>query len=88
MKCRAVSFEDLRAGRTKGTRLFKKFVLQYPDFVEVDDLNRKVVTKHTVERCFRVWDLGNYEMLYVLRHDFLFEFKICHGIMLLIFEYI
>lgn len=88
MKCRAVSLDDLRAGRTKGTRLFKKFVLQYPDFVEVDDLNRKVVTKHTEERCFRVWDLGSYEMLYVLRHDFLFEFKICHGVMLLIFEYI
>jgi rRNA maturation protein Rpf1 len=27
-------------------------------------------------------------MLYVLRHDFLFEFKICHGVMLLIYEYI
>jgi len=88
MKCRSVSLEDLRQGRTKGRRLFKNFTLQYPDFVEVDDLNRKVVTKHTVDKCFRVWDLGTYEMLYVLRHDYLFEFKICNGVMLLMYEYL
>lgn len=88
MKCRSVSLSDLRQGRTKGQRLFKNFTLQYPDFVEVDDLNRKVVTKHTVDKCFRVWDLGSYEMLYVLRHDYLFEFKICNGVMLLMYEYL
>ena len=88
MRCRAVGLDDLRAGSTKGKRLFQNFVLQYPDFVEVDDLNRKIVTRHTSESCYRVWDLGTYEMLYVLRHDFLIEFKICHGIMLLIFEQI
>ena len=27
-------------------------------------------------------------MLYVLRHDNLFEFKICNGVMMLMFEYI
>lgn len=86
MKCRSLSLEDLRAGRTKGQRLFKNFTIQYPDFVEVDDLNRKIVTKHTVDNCFRVWDLGSYEMLYVLRHEYLFEFKICNGVMLLMFE--
>jgi hypothetical protein len=56
--------------------------------VEVDDLNSKVVTKHSLDKCFRVWDLGTYELLYVLRHDNLFEFKICNGVMLLMFEYI
>jgi len=27
-------------------------------------------------------------MLYVLRHDYLFEFKICNGVMLLMYEYL
>jgi hypothetical protein len=62
--------------------------LQYPDFVEVDDLNRKVVTKHSADQCFRVWDLGTYEMLYVLRNRYLYEFKICNGVMLLMFDQI
>lgn len=88
MQCRSVSFEDLKAGRTKGKKLFGKLTLQYPDFVEVDDLNRKVVTKHSQEKCFRVWDLGSYELQYVLYHDHLFEFKICNGVMLLMFDYI
>ena len=51
-------------------------------------MNWKVVTKHSQNKCFRVWDLGTYEMLYVLRHDNLFEFKICNGVMLLMFDYI
>lgn len=88
MQCRSVSLEDLRSGNVSGTKLFRNFTLQYPDFVEVDDLNWKVVTKHTADKSFRVWDLGTYEMLYVLRHDNLFEFKICNGVMLLMFEYI
>ena len=56
--------------------------------MEVDDLNRKVVTKHSVDQCFRVWDLGTYEMLYVLRNKYLYEFKICNGVMLLMFDQI
>lgn len=88
MQCRSVSLEDLRLGNTTGQKLFKNFTLQYPDFVEVDDLNCKVVTKHSQDKSFRVWDLGTYEMLYVLRHDNLFEFKICNGVMLLMYDYI
>jgi hypothetical protein len=86
MQCRSVSLEQLQQGNTKGLKLFKNFTLQYPDFVEVDDLNNKVVTKHSIDKCFRVWNLGTYEMLYVLRHDNLFEFKICNGVMVLMFE--
>lgn len=86
MQCRSVSLKNLEEGNTKGQRLFGNFTLQYPDFVEVDDLNRKVVTKHSQDKCFRVWDLGTYEMLYVLRHDYLYEFKICNGVMLLMFD--
>jgi hypothetical protein len=88
MKCRAISVSNLMNGNTKGTRLFKRFTLQFPDFVEVDDLNRKIVTRHTIDKSFRVWDLGTYEMLYVLRDELLFEFKICNGVMLLMYEYL
>ena len=88
MQCRSVSLSQLQSGDTKGKKLFENFTLQYPDFVEVDDLNYKVVTKHSIDKCFRVWDLGTYKMLYVLRHENLFEFKICNGVMVLMFEYI
>ena len=47
MHCRSVGLEDLQSGNIQGKKLFQNFTLQYPDFVEVDDLNRKVVTKHT-----------------------------------------
>ena len=86
MHCRSVGLDDLQKGNIQGKRLFQNFTLQYPDFVEVDDLNRKVVTKHTQDKCFRIWDLGTYEMLYVLRHEQLYEFKICNGVMLLMFN--
>mmetsp|Transcript_19382 Transcript_19382/g.29737 ORF Transcript_19382/g.29737 Transcript_19382/m.29737 type:complete len:91 (+) Transcript_19382:537-809(+) len=60
MECRSISLDNLRQGNTVGQQLFQNFTLQYPDFVEVDDLNRRVVTRHTEEKCFRVWDLKDY----------------------------
>jgi hypothetical protein len=44
------------------------------------------VTKHSEENTYRVWSLETYKMLYVLNHEYLAEFKICNGVMLLIFN--
>lgn len=63
-------------GNTKGDKLFTQFVLKYPDFIEFDELNSKIVTKHTEEGSYRVWSLESYQLLYVLSHEFLAEFKI------------
>jgi hypothetical protein len=44
----------------KGTKLFKDFCLRYPDFIEFDELNAKIITKHSVEDAYRVWSLQTY----------------------------
>ena len=56
--------------------MFNQFVLEYPDFIECDDLNGKIVTKHTKDSVFRVWSMVDYSLCYVLQHPDLEEFKI------------
>lgn len=55
-------------GQVKGQKLFTNFVLKWPDFIEFDELNTKIVTKHTEESAYRVWCLQTYQLLYVLNH--------------------
>ena len=50
MKCRSIKISDLKNGNFKGEPVFKKFILEYPDFIEFDDLNGKIVTKHSSEK--------------------------------------
>ena len=33
----------------KGMKLFRDFCLRYPDFIEFDELNAKIITKHSLE---------------------------------------
>lgn len=76
MQCRSLSIEMLKAGHTEGERIFSNFVLKYPDFIEFDDLNEKIVTRHAIQGCFRVWSMIDYSLLYVLNEPKLEEFKI------------
>ncbi len=69
-------YRDLRLGEVKGQKLFTEFVLKWPDFIEFDELNGKIVTKHTEQNAYRVWSLESYKLLFVLTHEFLAEFKI------------
>lgn len=48
MKCRYIDIGQLKQkeGDTKGVSIFTDFVLEYPDFIEFDDLNGVIVTKH------------------------------------------
>ena len=46
----------------KGEKLFKDFTLRWPDFVEFDELNSKIITKHSLEDSYRVWCLGSYRL--------------------------
>jgi hypothetical protein len=64
--------------------VFKDFILKYPDFIEFDDLNKKIVTMHSDESVLRVWDIKNYSLMYVVQNERLDEFKICNGVILLI----
>ena len=58
--------------------------MKFPDFIEFDDLNKKVVTMHSEESALRVWDITNYTLLYVIQNDKIDEFKICDGIILIV----
>jgi len=50
----------LSGKNVKGTKLFKDFCLRYPDFIEFDELNAKIITKHSIEDAYRVWSLATY----------------------------
>jgi hypothetical protein len=64
LKCRSVPICDLsgphQRDRIEGTKLFKDFVLRWPDFIEFDELNCKIITKHSTEDAYRVWSLSTY----------------------------
>jgi len=44
----------------KGAKLFKDFALRWPDFIEFDEINQKIITKHSSEEAYRVWSLSTY----------------------------
>jgi hypothetical protein len=52
--------------KLKGEKLFKDFTLRWPDFIEFDELNGKIITKHSAEEAYRVWSLGTYQLQFVL----------------------
>ena len=66
--------------------LFSDFCLKWPDFIEFDELNGKIITKHSAEEAYRIWSLSNYQLQFVLCDSKVAEFKICHGVMLLLYQ--
>lgn len=65
LKCRSVPVSALgssEVSRTKGTKLFRDYVLRWPDFIEFDELNCKIITKHSAEEAYRVWSLATYQL--------------------------
>jgi hypothetical protein len=71
----------------KGMKLFSDFVLRWPDFVEFDELNGKIITKHSCEDSYRIWCLQSYSLQFVIKEQNVAEFKICNGVMLLLHNY-
>lgn len=49
-------------GEFKGQKLFKDFSLRWPDFIEFDEINQKIITKHSSEEAYRVWSLATYQL--------------------------
>ena len=43
------------------------------------------MTRHSQERAYRVWEMEDYKLAYVLKHDNLVDLKICFGVILLLF---
>lgn len=72
----------------RGEKLFGDFILRWPDFVEFDELNQKIITKHSIEDSYRIWCLSTYKLQFVIKEQNVAEFKICNGVMLLLHNYI
>lgn len=74
LKCRTVPIKfieqaflssenlDMLYGSYKGKKLFKDFSLRWPDFIEFDEINAKIITKHSLEESYRVWCLETYQL--------------------------
>jgi len=87
LKCRSTPLEYIRRqDAAAGFSLFESESLRYPGFVEFDDVNGKVLTYSAADKIYKVWDLKNYEHLYSIHDNNIYEIKISPGIMLLIYQ--
>ena len=69
-----------------GSNLFESESLNWPGFVEFDDVNKKVLTYNAIEKIYKVWNLSDYSLLYKIQDSHIEEIKISPGIMLLIYK--
>jgi len=85
LRCRNTPVEYIKRGKpAEGFALFESECLKWPGFVEFDDVNGKVLTYSAESKCYRVWEMTNYEPLFSVPDDDVTEIKISPGIMLLI----
>ncbi|QDZ22289.1 hypothetical protein HOP50_07g48270 [Chloropicon primus] len=89
LKCRSTPLEFIRRGEPQegGMPLFEDESLQWPGFVEFDDVNGKVLTYNAQKHVYKVFDLKNYNLLYMINDGTVSEIKVSPGILLLIHDY-
>ena len=56
------TLQQFMNGKHKGMKLFQDFSLRWPDFIEFDEINQKIITKHSSEDAYRVWSLQTYQL--------------------------
>lgn len=87
LKCRSTTLSQISKGKPgKGINLFETECLNWPGFVEFDDVNSKVLTYSAQNNAYKVWDLQDYSEIYAIRDPNIEEIKISPGIMLLIYN--
>ncbi len=65
----SIPISELRNDEKQRVVLFKHFELKWPDFIEFDELNNKIVTRHSAEGAFRIWSLDAYEFKYWIQGE-------------------
>jgi hypothetical protein len=86
LKCRSISLELLRRGQPEqGFELFPEEQLQWPGFVEFDEVNCKVLTFSAPGHTYKIWDLKNYNLLFTIADPTITEVKISPGCMLVVY---
>jgi hypothetical protein len=87
LRCRTTTLTAIAAGKPEqGVSLFTSESLQWPGFVEFDDVNKKILTFSASSSIYKVWDLATYDLRYQLSDRSIDEVKISPGIMLLIHQ--
>lgn len=81
LKCRSTPLEFIRRGKPEegGMPLFEEESLQWPGFVEFDDVNGKVLTYNAQKHTYKVFDLKNYNLLYKITDRTVSEIKVSPG---------
>ena len=80
-----LSFSAVRLGKPElGVNLFTSESLQFPGFVEFDDVNKKIITFNASLNVYKVWQLADYSLQYQISDKRIDEIKISPGVMLVI----
>ncbi|KAJ5075011.1 hypothetical protein M0811_07715 [Anaeramoeba ignava] len=86
LHCRTTYVEFFKRKKSnQGNLIFESESLKWPGFVEFDDLNSKILTYCSQKLEYKIWNLKNYQCLYILNDAKIQEVKITLGIILLIF---
>ena len=60
--------------------------LHYPGFIELDNINKKIITYSSVNEKYKVWDLYNYQFLYQYDSKYIKEIRVANGFLLFILK--
>lgn len=88
LHCRstALAHFSLGTGAAAGFPIFTTENLQWPGFVEFDDVNSRVLTYNASSLTYRVWDLCTYTEIFSICDPYIAEIKVSTGIMLLMYS--
>lgn len=92
LRCRCVMVDDIQAGRLdKASPILTQEVLVYPSWIELCEVNGRILTFTSERKIFRVWSLKDYKFLFEIpeRHPEygdLTDVKASPGCLLLVYK--
>ena len=87
LRCRSTPLKYVRLKQPEmGVPVFVSECLKYPGFVEFDESNSKILTYSAIQTQYKVWDMKNYQQLFVIIDPDVTEIKMSPGVMLLIYR--
>ncbi|KAK3162289.1 hypothetical protein QOZ80_1BG0087790 [Eleusine coracana subsp. coracana] len=87
LSCRTTPIEFVRQAKPDaGFGLFETEILNEQSFLEVDDVNGKILIYSDPDSTYKVFDWKNYTLLYTRPATNIKKIKFCPGILVLIYE--
>jgi hypothetical protein len=85
LHCKSIALAHVAKRKPElGVELFADESLQWPGFVEFDQVNGKILTYSAVDHVYKSWDLGTYRFLYSFSDWNVDEVKVSPGIVMLV----